>query len=176
MRDERPSPRYEMVNVRTGYIVVEHELKSKAMRCWFSAEPSPPVEEYREGASIWKFSATAQSFRFDILERETGEVTPFDELLGLVFWGSCRRDGDVWRIGELAQENRISLYIAVTFEAAGGKRIDLGANKLGILNRYYNERLSDPTKKILILPDTFDLYREFSYGQVMVDLGLTAME
>jgi len=31
-------------------------------------------------------------------------------------------------------------------------------------------------KKVLILTDYFDLYAEFSHGQIMADFGLTAME
>jgi hypothetical protein len=44
------------------------------------------------------------------------------------------------------------------------------------LNRAFNERLRTADKKILILPDYFGLYKELSYGQIMLDFGLTAME
>jgi hypothetical protein len=165
-----------MVNVRPGYVVVEHEIFSKAMRSYFSAEPAAPIEEYREGNKIWKHSATAQSFRFDLRDKETGQLFAFDELLGLAFFGSCAKDTEVYRIGELAIENRISVYVAVTFESPSDGRSGLAMEKLHVLNRYFNERLQDREKKILILPDLFGLYHEFSYGHVMVDLGLTAME
>ena len=49
-------------------------------------------------------------------------------------------------------------------------------DKVRILNRYFNERLSTPNKKILILPDYFGLHREFNHGQIMADFELTAME
>jgi len=170
-----PAYRYEMVEVRPGYIVVEHELKSKAMRAYFSPDPVAPIEEYREGNRVWQHTATAQSFRFSIRDTTTGEVTPFDELLGLAFYGSCPEGSEVWELGDLAQEYRVSIYVAVTGEA-GGPRSGLPIEKLRILNRYFNERLRNREKKILILPDRFGLYREFSHGHIMVDLGLTAME
>ncbi|MBZ5638716.1 MAG: hypothetical protein LAO51_08160 [Acidobacteriia bacterium] len=176
MEAERSAYRYEMVNVRPGYIVVEHEVQSKAMRAYFSSDPVAPVEEYREGNRIWKHTATAQSLRFSIRDTRTGEVAPFDELLGLAFYGSCPKGTEVWEIGDLAQEHKVSIYVAVTGEAAEGVRGGLTVEKLRILNRYFNERLRDREKKILILPDRFGLYREFSNGHIMVDLGLTAME
>jgi hypothetical protein len=176
MEAERPAYRYDMVNVRPGYIVVEHEIQSKAMRAYFSSDPVAPVEEYREGNRIWTHTATAQSVRFSIRDTRTGEVVSFDELLGLAFYGSCPKGSEVWEIGDLAQEHKVSIYVAVTGESAGGERGGLPTEKLRILNRYFNERLRDREKKILILPDRFGLYREFSHGHIMVDLGLTAME
>jgi hypothetical protein len=175
MEAERPAYRYEMVDVRPGYIVVEHEIQSKAMRSYFSPDPVAPIEEYREGSRTWQHSATAQSFRFSIRDVSTGEVTPFDELLGLAFYGSCPAGSEVWEIGDLAQEHRVSIYVAVTGEGSGS-RTGLAVEKLRILNRYFNERVRNKEKKILILPDRFGLYREFSHGHIMVDLGLTAME
>jgi hypothetical protein len=45
-----------------------------------------------------------------------------------------------------------------------------------VLNRAFNGRLQTKDKKILILPDYFGLYKELSYGQIMLDFGLTAIE
>jgi len=176
MEAESPAYRYEMVDVRPGYIVIEHELKSKAMRAYFCPDPVAPIEEYREGNRIWQHTATAQSLRFSIRDSRSGEVTPFDELLGLAFYGSCPKGSEIFEIGDIALEHMVSIYVAVTGEGAGGERVGLAIEKLRILNRYFNERLRNREKKILILPDRFDLYREFSHGHIMVDLGLTAME
>ena len=168
--------RYEMANVQPGNIVVEHEVYSQAKRSYFSGDPTPPVEEYREGSKIWSSSAIAQSIRFDIRDKTTGELMSFADLLGLIYYGNCPKNSQVFQIGDLAQENRISVYVAITYEASDGSRPNISIDKLRFLNRYYNERLQDREKKILILPDYFNLYKEFSYGQIMVDLGLTAME
>jgi hypothetical protein len=169
-------PRYEMVNVQLGYIIIEHDVYSTAMRSWFSSEPVPPKEEYREGRQIWKYSGMAQSFRFDIRDGETGELLKYDELLGLLYYGSCKKDSEVYGIGELAHDNNISVYVAITYEGPDGKRVMLGAEKLRILNRAFNDRLRTPGKKILILPDIFGLYKEISYGEIMIDFGLTSLE
>jgi hypothetical protein len=168
--------RYQMVNVRPGHIVVEHDTLSRDVRSYFSDEPVPPVEEYREGRRIWQYAGTAQSFQFDVRDEQTGEIVPFRELLGLLYYACCKPDSVIYRIGRLAHDNRISIYVAITYESPDGERSVLAPEKLQVLNTLFNERLRTPNKKILILPDLFDLYRTMSYGEIMIDFGLTSME
>lgn len=176
MASQTTAPRFEMVNVRPGYVIVEKEVFSQACRSYFSAEPVPPKEEYWEGKQIWKTVGQAQSFRFDIRDNQTGGVHTFDEMLGLLYFACCPPHSDIYRIGEVAQDNKIFLYIAVTYEGPDGKRVDLPPEKLHALNQAFNERLHTPGKKILILPDLFGLYAEFSHGQIMIDFGLTSLQ
>jgi hypothetical protein len=174
--NEARKPRYELADIQPGYVVIEREMYTKAARSYFSAEPVPPKEPYREGTQVWTFWETAQSFRFSVRDNETGKVVRFDELLGLMYYACCDKDSDLYRIGELAQESKISIYVAITYEAPDGSRLNISLDKLAILNRAFNDRLRTANKKILILPDYFGLYKELSYGQIMLDFGLTAME
>ena len=176
MTNPQAQPRYTMVNIRPGHVIVEHDMHSRAVRSYFSAEPSPPVEEYWEGRRQWKYWGAAQSVQFDVRDEATSEVIEFKELLGLLYYGCCRPDSAIYRIGELAHEHRISIYIAITYENADGSPTQLSRDKAVVLNRLFNDRLKDKAKKILILPDFFGLYGELSYGQIMIDFGLTAME
>jgi hypothetical protein len=165
-----------MVNVQPGYVIVERERFSGAARSYFSGEPVPPKEEYTEGKQVWSFSGMAQSFQFDIRDTSTGTVTPFRELLGLLYYGCCKEESDIHRLGALAHELDISVYIAITYEAPDGSRLNISMEKIQILNQLFNERLKSPGKKILILPDFFDLYKEVSHGQITIDFGLTSLE
>jgi hypothetical protein len=97
-------------------------------------------------------------------------------LLGLLYYGCCKKDGDVYRIGELAHESNISIYVAITYEGPDGSAVCLSREKLRMLNRVFNDRLRSKDKKILILPDIFNLYRQVSYGEIMIDFGLTSLE
>ena len=176
MTSESRATQYEMVNVRSGHVIIEHDVLSRAARSYFSPEPTPPVEEYWEGQRIWKFWGAAQSIQFDVRDNESGEVIPFRELLGLMYYGCCREESDIRRMGEIAHDLRISVYIAIAAEGADGTRLDLPNEKIRVLNRLFNERLRTPDKKVLILPDLFGLYKEISYGQIAIDFGLTSME
>jgi hypothetical protein len=170
------TPRYELADVQPGYVIIEREMNSSAARSYFCAEPVPPKEPYREGKQVWSFWEMAQSLRFSVRDNQTGEVVKFDELLGLLYYACCDHESDLYRIGELALGNKIFVYVAVTYEAPDGSRLNISLDKLAILNRAFNERLRTANKKILILPDYFGLYKEMSYGQIMIDFGLTAME
>ena len=168
-------PRYELVNIEPGYVIVEREMYTQKARSYFSAEPVPPKEPYREGAEVWHFWEMAQSFRFSVRDHETGETVPFGELLGLLYYGCLDPQNDLYRIGELAHENRISTYFAITYEASDGSRLNISLEKISLLNKVFNERVRTKDKKILILPDYFGLYKDITYGQIMLDFGLTAM-
>lgn len=167
--------RYEMVNVRLGHVVIEQGLKTGRHRSYFSAEPVAPVEEYWEGSEQWSYTDAAQSMQFDVRDNETGATVPFRELLGLLYWGCSPEDSIVHRIGDVAQANRVSLYIAITYETPDGHPTRLPDDKVAVLNRLFNDRLASSGKKILVLPDLFDLYRTMNHGQIMIDFGLTAL-
>jgi len=168
--------RYQMVNVRPGHVIIEHEQRGQRARAYFSDEPLPPIEEYREGATTWHYSGTAQSFQFDVRDNETGEVVSFKELLGLLYYACAKEGSPIRELGAIAEENRIATYLALTYEGPDGSKSVLAPAKVRVLNRLFNERLTTPGKKILILPDLFDLYRSMSYGEIMLDFGLTSME
>lgn len=165
-----------MVNVQPGYVVVERERFSHAARSYFSAEQVAPKEEYWEGKQVWSFAGMAQSFQFDVRDTSTGALTPYRELLGLLYYACCQEDSDIHRLGTLAHEMDISVYVAITYEAPDGSRLNISMEKIRILNQLFNERLKSRGKKILILPDFFNLYREVSYGQITIDFGLTSLE
>ena len=174
--DAGRKPRYEMVNIQPGYVIVEHERFSHAARSYFSAEAVAPKEEYWEGKQVWSFAGMGQSFQFDLRDNASGTITPFRELLGLLYYGCSNEDSDIHRLGALAHEMDVSVYVAITYEAPDGSRLNISMDKIRILNQLFNERLKSPGKKILILPDLFNLYKEISYGQIAIDFGLTSME
>jgi hypothetical protein len=176
MSVESRTHRFELVEFQPGYVIIEREMYSQAARSYFSAEPVPPKEPYREGDQLWTFWEAAQTVRFAVRDNVSGEVTRFPELLGLVYYASCKPDSDLYQIGDLALESRISIYVAVTYEAPDGRKLNISMDKIRILNRVFGERLQSPAKKILILPDTFGLYKELSYGEIMLDFGLTSIE
>jgi hypothetical protein len=149
-----------MVNLQTGYVIVEHDLFSRAVRSYFSTEPPLPRDEYREGTHTWRATGMGQSFQFDIRDNSTGEIVGFRELLGLLYYAVSEKDTELHRIGQLAHENNISIYVAITFESTDPAQRRLATEKLRVLNATFNERLRTEGKKILIIIEilrrTFD--------------------
>ena len=83
----------------------------------------------------------------------------FGDLVGLLYYACCAKDSTIYRIGDLAHDQRVSLYVAITTEDATGPA-PMPLEKVRILNALFNERLGSPGKKVLILPDLFGLHRE----------------
>ena len=125
---------------------------------------------------MWKLSGMAQSFRFDLLDRATGELISFDDMLGLVPHIACPPESDIYRLGEFAREQRIWIYVAISHRPLQPADMPGWIGKLTALNRYYGERVTTPDKKVLILPDYFGLHEQFNHGQVLADFGLTSLE
>ncbi len=176
MTERSGSYRYERVNVRPGYVTIEKERFSRKLRAYFSEGPSPAREEYREGKEEWKPVADAQSVRFDLKDTRTGEIIKLDELLGLLYYACTKPGSDLYRMGELAHERNIHVYVAIPCETGAGHRENLSLMKLSVLNYAFNERLKTREKMILILPDYFQLYQDLTYGEIMIDFGMTSME
>ncbi len=170
MRQDAQRVRYERVNVRPGYVVIEEEGTSGRHRAYFAEGATAPREDYMEGGRMWSHCADGQAIRFDLKDIRTGEVTKFDELLGLLYYASAKPGSDLHKIGELAHDRNIHVYVAITSEKP------LSIEKLAILNHAFNERLRTPHKMILILPDNFDLYHDLTFGEILVDFGMTSME
>ncbi len=171
--NSEPAPRYELANVTPGFVIIEKEMNTRATRAYFSAEPVPPKESYREGTGVWHFAEAAQSFQFAVRDNVTGQVSRFDELLGLLYYGCAEVGSTLYQIGEVAHAVGISLYVAIAYESPQGKPLELPAAKLTMLNRAFNDRLRTRGKKILIVPDLFGLHGQVSHGQLMLDFGLT---
>ncbi len=140
------------------------------------AEQTPPWEEYREGKiRFWRPREAAQTFQFDVRDTGTGQVVTFEEMAGLVYYACCPPESVVYRLGDLAHDQRVSLYVAITTEDEDGPAT-MPLSKIRVLNALFNERLATPGKKVLIVPDLFDLHRAITYGQIAIDFGLTSMD
>lgn len=172
---QQSRPRYELVDVVPGFVVIERGTPSGQSRCYFSAEPTAPKQAYREGGQEWRFQDAAQSLQFSVRDNATGEVTRFDELLGLLYYACLKPDSQVYRIGEVAHAVGISVYVAIAYDSPDGTPCLLPASKLEWLNRAFNDRLRTPGKRILIVPDLFGIQQQVSHGQVMIDFSLTTL-
>ena len=170
---EEAVPRYELANVTPGFVIIEKEMNTRATRAYFSSEPVPPKESYREGTGVWHFAEAAQSFQFAVRDNTTGQVTRFEELLGLLYYGCLEPRSPLRQIGAIAHAVGISMYVAIAYEGARGEPLELPPTKMTMLNRAFNDRLRTRGKKILIVPDLFGLHAQVSHGQLMLDFGLT---
>ncbi|MCK5342864.1 MAG: hypothetical protein KAR20_05640 [Candidatus Heimdallarchaeota archaeon] len=167
---------WEMINIRTGYIIYESSYPNSFTRCYFSEEEVEPVEEYKEADEFWKFAGSAQSVRYNLKCAKTSKIVKLDELLGIMFPDGKKCGGDIEVLQRISEPQQIFIYLALCFRGAKGEEMELTNEQLQALNEYFNDRLRTPGKKILILPERFAGPPERCFGHILIDVGLTSME
>ena len=175
MTTEPVTRRYEMVNVRPGYLMIEQENHTLARRSYFVAERTPPLEEYREGISSGSPRRRPRPSSSTSATPGPARWCPSASWRGCSITPAAPEDSTVYQMGDLAHDQRVSLYVAITTESEEGPA-PMPLEKVRVLNALFNERLTSPRKKVLILPDLFGLRREITYEQIAIDFGLTSME
>ena len=80
---------WSMINIRSGYLVVEGCYKCGARALFFSVEPVPPVDNYHDGEHYWKHLSSSQAVKFDLKCEKCGKVISLDDLMGLML-STCR--------------------------------------------------------------------------------------
>ena len=66
--------------------------------------------------------------------------------MGLLYYACCAKGSAVYQMGDLAHDQRISLYVAITVEGAEGPA-PLPLEKVRVLNALFNERLTRPGRR-----------------------------
>ena len=167
---------WEMIDEKIGYVVYENSFPSGLIRCYFSFEDVPPLEEYKEGKEYWKYIGSAQSLKFNLKNKTTGEVVQLNELMGIMYPTIDDPDNNVYQIQQIAENNKIFIYIALTYRDPSVKGRKLTDEQLTALNEYFNNRLRSPGKKILILPENICGDPSKCKGEILTDIGLTTYD
>jgi len=173
MTTEPMTRRYEMVNVRPGYLMIEQENHTSP-----GAPTSWPNRPALGGIPRGRSVLEAPGGRSDLPVRRPRHPHRRSRALrragGAAVLRLLREGQHRLPDGDLAHDQRVSLYVAITTKGEEG-HVPMPLEKVRVLNALFNERLTAP-KKVLILPDLFGLHREIMYQQIAVDFGLTSME
>ena len=164
--------RWSMVNIRSGYLVVEGCRQCKARASFFSEESVPPVDDYEDGEHYWTYLGSFQAVKFDLACDDCGEVVDLNDMMGLML-STCRNpDCEVARI---AAEGGKGTWVYVAFCAdsthASGKCVSEAGIKA--LTEYFNGNIKDPNKKIIVVPCSKCKSIDTCDGIVIADTGLT---
>jgi hypothetical protein len=166
---------WTMTNIRGGYIVQEACYRCSSRRIYFSYEDNPPKEKYREGEHIWSYFGSDQSVKFDLACSKCDKLVTFEELVGLMHcFGCTNTECNLYTLSQICQESDIWVYAALGHLPTTGE-VALTIEKLKVLNRFFNDRLRSPGKKILILPSTFSSDPQRCYGEIIRDIGMLEM-
>jgi hypothetical protein len=164
--------RWSLIDIRSGYLVVEGCHHCGARGTYFSTEIAPPVEEYQDGPHHWQYMVSAQAVSFNLRCDVCGEVVDLSDVQGLML---CTCENPDCEIGRMAHEmgRNTSIYVAMCCDSTHKTNPACVSDRgIAALNEYFNQRLREGPKKIVVLPCKMCGDVDYCPGIVIADSGL----
>ena len=164
--------RWTMTNIRAGFLVVEGCGHCGARSSFFSMEPAPPIDEYREGDHFWSYMGSFQAVKFDLRCTDCGEIVDLNDMNALML-SDC--DDPDCPVGDLVRRHRPGpgVYVALCGDNthAGGSCVsDEG---ISALNEYFNQDIRDSGRSVVVVPCIMCNSIDKCRGVMIADMGLT---
>jgi hypothetical protein len=173
MAPARCKHKWEMTNLRDGFIVTERCYHCNKTRVFFSYEDVPPKDEYKEGEHYWSYAGSAQSVKFDMECPKCGKVVSFEDLMGLMQCAGCDAKCYLNILSRICEGQNIWVYAALAYRSGG--EIDLDVENLEVLSAYFTSRLRTPGKKILAVPGSLRRIPDTCRGEMLKDVGMLSL-
>ena len=174
MQEDSCSHNWDMINVLPGFIITEKCSHCSKISTYFSFEERPPLEEYREGDHFWNVVESAQSIRFDLLCSNCGTLVQFEELSGLLMCTGCDENCKVNKLMDELAKECTWVYVAFGFLPTG-ERVQLGKEKISILEEYFNQRRKSSSSKIKIVSNEMIDNIATCFAEVIKDVGMLSL-
>lgn len=165
---------WSMVNIRSGYLVVEGCRHCRARCSFFSTEPTAPIDDYHEGDHYWTYLGSSQAVKFDLACTECGQSVNLSDMMGLML-STCREPA--CEVAEIAaREGRGAwVYVALCADSTHRSGTCVSAAGIAALNEYFNAGIRTPGKKAVVVPCIKCGNIDTCEGIVIADTGLTEM-
>jgi hypothetical protein len=167
------SHHWTIVNHRGGFLVVEGCFHCRSRISFFSEEPVPPVDDYREGDHFWSHLGNFQASKFDLRCEKCGAEVKLRDVTALMLCMKCNPDCGVYKAGAGSENRKAWVYTALCANTSHATGACVSAEGIEALNEYFNQGLHDPSKKILIVPCRLRPDVDTCEGVVLADVGLT---
>ena len=165
---------WSMVDVRGGYLVVEGCYHCGARSSFFSTEPAPPMDEYREGPHIWEYLSDDQAVTFGLRCDTCGRIADLSAMTGLML--STCEDLDC-EIGRMARRlgREASIYVALCGDSSHTSGRCVSDEGVTALTEYFNQGRRPGRRRIVVVPCRLRSAMDFCSGIVIADDGLTEL-
>ncbi|MEW5900370.1 MAG: hypothetical protein AB1715_02780 [Acidobacteriota bacterium] len=162
-----------MTNLRSGYLVIEGCFHCGNRISFFSDEPVPPVDEYREGDHFWSHLGNFQASQFDLRCEKCSRLIPLSTVMATMLCMSCNPECGVYRAGSSERGQKTWVYVALCADTSHASRRCIPKEGIRALNEYFNSGLLDPMKKIVVVSCKLRQSPDTCQGIVLTDTGLT---
>jgi hypothetical protein len=166
---------WNMTNLRAGYLVIEGCFHCRNRISFFSQEPVPPIDDYQEGSHFWSHLADYQASQFDLKCEKCSTEVQLREVMALMLCMRCNPECEVYIAGSRESDRMTWVYAALCADTSHAAKKCIPAESLRVLNEYFNQRIEDPAKRIVVVPCRLRKSVDMCQGIVLADVGLTEM-
>jgi len=167
--------RWAMTNVRSGYLVVEGCFHCRQRISFFSEEPVPPIDDYREGDHFWTHLGDFQASKFDLKCGLCGREVSLKDVVATMLCLRCDPSCGVYQAGAETPDAVTWVYAALCADTSHVSGQCVSAEGILALNEYFNADLKNPAKKIIVVPCRLRRSVDKCQGVVLADVGLTEL-
>jgi len=164
--------KWEMVDIRHGYLVIEGCPKCGGRSAFFSTEAIAPIDEYQEGDHRWIYLGSYQATKFNLKCNECGKLVDLDDMMGLMMSTCDDPECGVFKAGRDAG-GKTWVYVALCADSTHESGKCVSSEGIKALNEYFNQNIGAPGKKILVVPCSLCCSIDRCEGIVIADTGLT---
>lgn len=169
------SHNWEMTDIRYGYLVVEACARCGGRSSFFSTEVSAPIDEYQEGDHFWTHWGHSQAVKFNLRCADCGDMVDLDDMAGLMMSTCDDPQCQVARLSEAGGKDTW-VYVALCTDSTHASGKCVSEEGIKALNGYFNQKIQQPGKKILVVPCSQCCSVDVCKGVVLADVGLTEMD
>ena len=164
--------KWEMADIRPGYLVIEGCPRCGGRSASFSADVIVPMDERQEGDHFWVYLGSSQAVKFNLKCVECGNLVDLDDVMGLMMSTCDDPQCDVVKIA--TREGKGAwVYVALCADSTHASGKCVSAEGIKALNEYFNQHIKVPGKKILVVPCDTCCSVDRCQGIVIADVGLT---
>jgi hypothetical protein len=166
--------KWEMVDIRYGYLVVEGCPQCGGRSSFFSEEAVAPVDAYREGDHFWSYLGSSQAIKFNLECTKCEMLVNLDDMMGLMISTCNDPQCKVAQIG-IKEGKGTMAYVALCADSSHTSGKCVSAQGIKALNEYFNQNIKTSGKKIVIVPCDTCCNFDKCGGILIADKGLTDM-
>lgn len=165
--------RWTMANVRNGYLVVEGCFHCRQRTSFFSEEPVPPQDDYREGDHFWSYLGSSQASKFDLKCETCSEEVELEDVMALMLCMRCDPKCGCYKAGSGGRGEKKWVYVALCADTSHASKRCVTAPGISALNEYFNRGNNDGARKIVVVSCESRRNVDTCQGVVLADVGLT---
>ena len=165
--------KWTMSHIRGGYLVVEGCFHCRHRTSFFSEEPVPPQDDYREGDHFWSYLGSSQASKFDLQCELCSQEVPLKDVMALMLCMRCDPECGVYKAGSSEQGSKTWVYVALCADTSHASRKCVNTPGVKALNEYFNRGFQDPHKRIIVVSCRSRRSVDTCEGIVLADVGLT---